>query len=136
MDSSDNTNRPKLRIHPSKHKEMRGFEDVVDFLTIDDIKKLENEGKQARLKDDSGMNLYSFLDDELKRLRKIDQLFTHTLGTATTYEQSNILIKKSEGTIELLHAEIINKILNDNEDPILRNFEILWNSTFGISKAE
>ncbi len=104
-----------------KPSELGGFEEVLDIV--------EPKKEPNQLKAKEGYAVYSFLEQEQKRLNILDELFSKKYTNIKRYPQTEKLLEKEIYKRNMLKDQLFDK-LKTNDSPLSKHFEQIFNSAF------
>jgi hypothetical protein len=125
--------RPNARIAPDKMKEMKGFEEVLEGMTDEEIKKIAKRGN-PEIKTDAN-DLSEFLTIEEERLKKLDQFFKQKIQNITKPELVTSLVYTQQKELERTKAELLLQVTPIDSIPNMY-LSKLFNSAFSIKARE
>jgi hypothetical protein len=121
--------RPITRISPEKMKQMKGFEEVLEGMSDEEIKKIAKRGGQEQKEDTN--DLSTFLTIEEERLKKLDQFFKQKIQNITNPELVASLIKTQQKELDRTKATLIEEVIPLDSIPNMYLSKI-FNSAFSI----
>ncbi|MBL6991050.1 MAG: hypothetical protein ISR65_14790 [Bacteriovoracaceae bacterium] len=122
----------KLKLPGRKLKDLKGFEEVFDLVDSPFDPSL---GAQKIPRNDEHFDIYSFLEEELLRLRSIDDFFSNQIEILIDHPQTELLLNIQQNKLKLLKNELISR-LETPYSPLNLNLEHAWNSTFSSPKPK
>jgi|GEM_PF-2368716 len=125
--------RPNLKIPSDKLKDIKGFEEMLDIMDDDDIKKMTKRGNEERRSDPN--DLSEFLSTEEERLKKLDQFFKQKIQNITKPELVASLIATQKKELDRTKAELLIQVTPLDSVPNMY-LSKLFNSAFSIKKKE
>lgn len=103
------------------------FDNIKDLVDSDDATPADNW--KHNKKQNSGTKLYSTLENEYKRLKRLDSLLSKKMLNIERYPQTKILIKQQANKAHLMKEKIINRIKSD-ESSFQQKMARIWNTAF------
>lgn len=120
------SDKKRIVITQDKLKDLEGFEEVMDLL-FDEKRVLTQQ--EARANKDDTFEIYSFLEKENSRLKKLDRFFSQQIRTHEFYSQTSDLCEKQTDRMETAKKELISKLSNESS-PLQVNLAHLFEKTF------
>jgi len=108
----------------AKKKTPPGFDGFKDVLDIVETKK-----EPTPVKGKEGYAIYSFLEQEQKRLTSLDDLFSKKYNNIKRYPQTEKLLVNEIYKRNMLKDQLFEKLKN-NDSPLNKHFEQIFNSAF------
>lgn len=100
---------------------MPGFKEILDMA--------EEKKEMAPLKPNDGYAIYSFLENEQKRLEVLDELFSKKYTNLKRYPQTEKILLNEVYKRNLLKEDLFEKLKYSNS-PLNKHLEQIFNSAF------
>ena len=98
-----------------------GFKEVLDII--------ETKKTSSPIKVKEGYAVYSFLEQEQKRLNSIDELMSKKYTNIKRYPQTEKLLVNEVYKRNMLKDQLFEKLKHD-DSPLNKHFEQIFNSAF------
>lgn len=114
------------KLHKEKIKELKGFEELIDFDIQEDNKS--NTAKR-QVKDDEEYEMYNYLDSERVRLNLVSEVLTNKLENIKNYSQTQYLYAQQKYRRDQIKKQIIEDHSSENSI-FFKNLEVFFNKIF------
>ncbi len=125
--------RPNIKIPSEKIKDIKGFEEMLEIMDDDDLKKIIKRGSEERKIDPN--DLTEFLSIEEERLKKLDQFFKQKIQNITKPELVSSLVSAQKKELDRTKAELLSQVTPIDSIPNMYLAK-LFNSAFSVKKPE
>jgi hypothetical protein len=119
----------KVTLPPQKMSPLKGFEDVIDVLLVEQEKKEADSLNIDFEKGHDSYTLYDFLDLERKRLAIIENFLSVKIPNMKAHNQFKILLKSQEDRRFLLRDEVIKRINTENSS-FITQMRMIFDQSF------
>lgn len=123
----------KIIVPPEKETNITGFEEVYDLFKEKAVDKSENTTKITNDKLADNYDLYDFLDFELKRLHKLNELLTKKLDNLKLHPQTSLLTQEQKKNLEECKQQLANSFL-DPSNKIHQELGFIWKTALAYKK--
>lgn len=97
-------------------EKIKGFEEIFGEYLTEYQKQSIIKNSHVDLQLKQNVKTYDFLENEFKRLNKINKLFSFKISNATSYAQTPSLIKAQQVTKAKLEKKILDIFIDSNSN--------------------
>lgn len=124
----------KIIVTHEKETKLTGFEEVYDLFKEKSAEKSENSTKITNDKLADNYDLYDFLEVELKRLHKLNELLTKKLENLKLHPQTKALNQEQKKNLDECRQRLLSSFL-DPSSKIHQELGLIWKTALAYKKS-